>query len=173
MITMNNEIYKNLCLNTKSDLYCKENININDLKQTLKRFVEISYELDRIKSLLYYGKDKNLSVPVQFYTNLENINLDNINPDIFHGIIGLATESSELIEEVIKPIQDYNNYIGELGDCNWFMNIIYNQIDTNADEVQVKNIMKLATRYGDKFDKDRAIIRDLEKEYDSYSKTTE
>ena len=98
-------------------------------------------------------------------TRLENEEVINL----LHAAIGLATESGELLDMLKKHIfygqpLDYVNAKEELGDLNWYMALAMDAMGTTFDEVQRLNIEKLKARYPEKFDEDKAINRDLDKE---------
>ena len=54
----------------------------------------------------------------------------------------------------------------EVGDIFWYLAIIADELQFSFDDVMERNLEKLKARYGDKFTKDKAINRNLEKELD-------
>ncbi len=87
-----------------------------------------------------------------------------IDPRIFHSIIGIATESSELLEAMRHNDIDRVNIMEEFGDLNWYEAIGVDAIDTTFEEVLERVIAKLRARYPEKFTNENAINRDLDKE---------
>lgn len=88
---------------------------------------------------------------------------------ILHGIMGLVTESGELMDAVKKSIfyekeLDRVNLVEELGDIMWYMAILIDALDTSFEEVATKNITKLQARYPEKFSAALANNRDLDAE---------
>ena len=88
---------------------------------------------------------------------------------ILHAAQGLATEAGEIMDAVKKHIfygkpLDEVNLKEEMGDVDWYQSILCDALGTTMKEIEEANIKKLATRYGDKFSEDRAILRDLDRE---------
>lgn len=86
---------------------------------------------------------------------------------LLHGIIGLVTEVGEKMDQLKrhlfygKPL-DTVNMKEELGDLDWYMNLICAVLKTNMQEIEEANIKKLVGgRYKDKFSQDEALIRNL------------
>jgi NTP pyrophosphatase (non-canonical NTP hydrolase) len=96
--------------------------------------------------------------------------LTNINPRVAHAIIGLATESVELLEALLKAVEsgeqmDGVNILEELGDLNWYHAIAVDALGGDWEQIQVTNINKLRARNkGKKFDAAATINRDVEAE---------
>jgi len=86
-----------------------------------------------------------------------------------HMILGMATEVSE-IQDVFKKALAYGksldmvNLAEELGDLMWYVAGFCDINGFDMDEILLANIRKLVIRYHDKFSKDSALNRDLEKE---------
>ena len=148
--------------------------------------------LDQLKKHTFYGKDYNVD---KFNTDFQSIintmqhltqtringsaedmgeqPIANINPRIFHSIVGIATESTELCEAMYdmmmgKPV-DLVNLREENGDLNWYQAIMYDTMkelgfEGTWDDDLETNIEKLRARYPDKFDSDKAINRDVSNE---------
>lgn len=141
-----------------------------------RRAIEAGQRIDVIKKGLYYGKE----VPVGF-TN-ENIDsestdiTDRVNIDILHGVLGIFTEATELMEAVYesmtspKPSHDMNtkidevNLVEELGDLEWYMAMMYRTLGTTPEVAKQINIDKLTLRYPDAFTTEAAINRDTDAE---------
>jgi NTP pyrophosphatase (non-canonical NTP hydrolase) len=91
------------------------------------------------------------------------------NQKLLHAVIGLATESGELLDQMKKVVfygkeLDRVNIKEELGDLMWYMAILIRELDLDLEEVLELNINKLRARYGDKFNSEGALHRNLEKE---------
>lgn len=86
-----------------------------------------------------------------------------------HASDGLITEASEF-KDALKAWKFYGksldetNLIEELGDILWYIAIACDTLKISLEEVMEKNIAKLKARYGDKFNEEGAITRDLVKE---------
>lgn len=84
---------------------------------------------------------------------------------VLHGAIGKFTESGEIIEAVIKAIKtgelDTVNLGEELGDDQWYNAIITDATGISMEEFMRRVIVKLKTRYPEKFSQKAALNRDL------------
>lgn len=121
-------------------------------------------ELDALKKTFAYGKPLEL----EFEYGEEEIEMfpENINPDIVHAIIGVATEAGELLEALTLSLFDNEefdvvNLKEEIGDVMWYLAIAAVRGGFTLTQSQRVNIAKLAERYGDKFTAEKALIRDL------------
>jgi NTP pyrophosphatase (non-canonical NTP hydrolase) len=88
---------------------------------------------------------------------------------LMHAMIGMATESGEIQDQLKKHIfygkpLDKTNLVEELGDLMWYVGIMANQLDVSLEEVMEKNIAKLRKRYGEKFTEAAALNRNLDAE---------
>lgn len=88
-----------------------------------------------------------------------------INPRIFHGIVGLMTETGEMLEAMCKDKIDPVNLLEELGDAHWYQAILLDELQGDLSKVLATNLSKLLTRYPEKFfTKAGAVDRDLVEE---------
>lgn len=97
-----------------------------------------------------------------------------------HAAIGLCTETGELQDAFKRAIfygkeLDVINLHEEAGDLCWYLAVLIHWIDSVSDgdvsfaTVFTTNIKKLQARFGKKFEKHNAIVRDLDKERDIIS----
>lgn len=91
------------------------------------------------------------------------------NPRILHAAMGLVTESAELMDAVKKASfygrdLDIINILEESGDILWYLAILYNELGSNFESEMSRVINKLQSRFPEKFTKENAYDRDLEKE---------
>lgn len=89
--------------------------------------------------------------------------------DLLHGAIGLSTEAGEVLDILKKQVFydkdiDRVHLIEELGDIEWYLQLIRDALDISRDEVIAKNMAKLKVRYGSVWTQEAAMNRDLEKE---------
>lgn len=94
--------------------------------------------------------------------------------DMLHAAMGMVTEAAEIMDMLKKHIfygkeLDLVNAEEELGDSNWYQSLMIHSMRlkghfTTWEKIWDKNIEKLKARYGDKFNKEGAINRDLNKE---------
>ena len=137
--------------------------------------------LDQIKKHIYYGNDVNKDKVAEnvhyMVASLEGVvkqlhKLDdkediNIDPRTFHAILGVATESTELLQAInFDDEMDTVNILEELGDLMWYNSILVDSNNGNWEAILDTNINKLKARYPDKFTSDNAIRRNLNNERD-------
>ena len=115
---------------------------------------------------------------MEFKTYIENCKRTESVPDLIddktsirqlHAVIGLCTESAELLDQMKKHIYykkplDYENLFEEVGDLMWYTAILCDASNFDFDKILDANIAKLKARYGEKFSVEAAINRNTEKE---------
>lgn len=102
-------------------------------------------------------------------TDSKQFLLDPKNQEILHGVVGICTESGELLDALKKHMfygnpLDRVNLKEELGDVMWYIAILLRELDLDLEEVLDVNIKKLRARYGDKFDQEKTNNRNLKVE---------
>lgn len=91
--------------------------------------------------------------------------LANFDKRLMHGILGLATEGNEFVDNLKAHIMygkdfDYTNLIEELGDSFFFFCLILISRGLTLNDIITSNQRKLLARYSKgKFDKIEAINR--------------
>lgn len=84
---------------------------------------------------------------------------DNISPhtaQLLHMVLGIAGEAGELVDAIKKmaiynkPL-DLDNVEEELGDLEFYMEGLRQELDLNREIILQKNIQKLQKRYGEKY----------------------
>jgi NTP pyrophosphatase (non-canonical NTP hydrolase) len=88
---------------------------------------------------------------------------------LLHASMGLVTEAAEIMDALKKYIfygkpVDVVNIKEELGDSFWYKAIAVDELGTSFDEIWDMVIAKLKSRYGDKFNEEGALNRNLEVE---------
>lgn len=153
--------------------------NKTELNYVLGAFVTITEMLDCLKKKIYYNNSEkynsefhDLAQRLQFLTACsdrhhdipENEVLD-IDPRLFHGVIGAATESGELVEALQKAINgddaDLINIMEEVGDSMWYFAILADTMGISIETAMERVIAKLKKRYPEKYTDDLAENRDL------------
>ena len=92
-----------------------------------------------------------------------------LTPQIEHAIMGLVTESGELMD-IMKRVKIYSakldrtHIVEELGDLFWYVAILCDHLNVSFEEVWEKNIKKLKARYPEKYTDENAMNRNLKKE---------
>jgi hypothetical protein len=119
-----------------------------------------AYVADMAKAADYL---KNITSQDSF--NDANGNVIELDTRIFHGVIGLFTESTELMEAMQTALDvgqwDVVNIKEELGDQEWYKAILVDAIGANMEAIQDRVIEKLRARYPEKYTDEAAINRDL------------
>ena len=146
-----------------------------ELVVTLEKIIEAGKRLDLIKKHVYYGEkvkfidkdDKNWTEETKqnFFRASGALN-DNRMAHIAHGIIGKATEATELCEALKKHIYngakfDEVNIIEEIGDGQWYDAMLLKVLKVSFVKTWSINIAKLYKRFGQRFSEEKALNRDL------------
>lgn len=140
--------------------------------------------LDYFKKQIFYGNATKLLENYEFKVNdivnaarvlqsyqLRPDTLEDelaIHPRVAHGLIGVATEASELLEVLDSGINgrgiDRTNVLEELSDCLWYHAILDDSLELDHYQGLTNVIHKLRKRYPDKFTAENALNRDLDAE---------
>ena len=89
--------------------------------------------------------------------------------DLLHAALGFASEAGEFVD-VLKKEHAYGKSIDgvnlreEIGDLLWYCALACRGLGTSLEEVAHTNILKLSTRYPEKFTNVQALVRDLQAE---------
>lgn len=95
--------------------------------------------------------------------------LENPLMNELHMVMGLATESAEIVDVYKKHIAygkelDDVNLQEEIGDIMWYIANLISMKNWNMSRILSTNIDKLSARYPEKFTEENAITRNLEVE---------
>lgn len=87
------------------------------------------------------------------------------NPQIEEGIIGMASESGEVLDILKKHLfqgheLERDNLIEEVGDVLWYLMFTCIQMDITLEELMEANAEKIRKRYPDGFDPEKSVNRD-------------
>ncbi len=91
------------------------------------------------------------------------------NP-LLNAALGLSGETGEVADLIKKTLfqgheLDKEHLKEELGDVLWYLAEACKGLDTTLEEIALMNVMKLEKRFPDhRFDKEKSIHRELEKE---------
>jgi len=155
------------------------------LSHIIESIVALSSILDQVKKNAFYGKKfDTIKISGALHTGkvsiqemigeivtreihpVEQKQLIPVDTRLFHSVIGIASESAELLEALKldgTPI-DTINMLEEFGDLNWYQAIGIDQAGGSFEQVLERNIAKLKARYPNKFTSEHAINRDVVKE---------
>lgn len=181
---MNLKEYQAKAVETESLI---ETLEVNKIawENTLKVFVAAGNILDQIKKNAFYGKAFDYDHITDCLHAIEDATeelswisesgLSSSKVDItdrtrlFHSIIGIATESTELVESLTNESIDTVNILEEFGDLSWYQAIGIDTLMADWEQVLDVNIEKLQKkRYKSKtFTADEAINRDTDEERES------
>ncbi|PPD55297.1 MAG: hypothetical protein CTY12_01440 [Methylotenera sp.] len=157
-------------------------VNKETLIAVLKAYVAVGNLLDDLKKNIFYNKQVDSYKWAQqkntiqnqlgdIMSNIDGLRVDTMtfDPRLFHAIVGIATESTELVEAILTSIDnevdiDHVNVKEELGDLNWYQAIAVDASEADWDDILSTNIEKLRKRYPEKFTSEHAINRNLEAE---------
>lgn len=181
---MDSKTYVQNAIRTESRI---EEAKVEDkltFQAVVQAFVASAQLLDLYKKNIFYGKriaDEKWMGAVNdligagtdlkrgYYQGIALTDTLPIDTRVLHAIIGIATESGELMEvvqdklEVQKPLDEVNLQ-EEVGDLNWYEAILIDALGGDWDTIRERNIAKLRARYPTKFTSEDAINRDLEAE---------
>jgi len=164
-----------------------DSIKLNEkfLTHILKMHIASGNILDQIKKHAFYNRsyddqtiDDNLVAIYRAIKSLAEFDDEEItretvlqiDPRIFHAILGTATESVELLEalEYTGGEMDLVNIGEEFGDLNWYQAIFCDASNTEWETILSTNAEKLYkannARYKDGFADDAANKRNLDDE---------
>lgn len=88
---------------------------------------------------------------------------------LLHAGMGMCTEAGEF-QDMLKRVifygkeLDRTNLIEEIGDMLWYCAVACDTLQVSMEDVMRRNILKLQTRYPDKFTEEAALNRDTTKE---------
>lgn len=162
MTSMNMTTYLEASGRTAAGTLHGHTIRASDMEAILQENVASLKRLDQVKKALFYGREPSWGIPK---TNHEPVEVDDVRKDIFHAVIGIATEAGELLELLLDPEKATKAKLtDEGGDVLWYLALLFRTIGTTFDAAGERNIQKLAIRFPDKFEEYLAIDKDDDKE---------
>lgn len=173
--------YQQRVLARASHCWYNEKLDIEDLQEALKEFIESGNRLDRVKKALMYGRD------FQYIEGQENIPVQAPCPipnerdqRLIHAMLGVATEGVEMMEAVQRFFFGDTDYEGvkcvdsvpfdevnlqeEFGDTEWYRAFGLSELNQTHEENIRQNDDKLEKRYGSTFTEEAANNRNLNTE---------
>jgi NTP pyrophosphatase (non-canonical NTP hydrolase) len=157
---------------TMSDEWNGAAVSKAEFIATLESVIKGLNRLDQIKKAMFYGRE--LPGGQDSGPTLETLDMD-LTPvgmtmrdgrRLVHGLIGAATEAGELLEAIVKAIDnkeplDKVNLIEEIGDGLWYAAAVMRVCNTDFASVQQINIDKLKKRFPNGFSMVDANVRNL------------
>lgn len=165
---MNSKTYLELSARTLSEGFHPENVNLEKVFALLASTIRVTNDLDWVKKALFYNSKKDFDA-----TNHEEgkVDFSCVSPNILHAVLGIITEAGELLEAVYRAVDkstddtlDQVNLFEELGDLEWYMALLYRELNKTPEEAKAVNIAKLRKRYPEKFTTACAVNRNIEEE---------
>lgn len=184
---MNYQDYIDFCKTTES-LPDSVTVDKERFDAVVKLFMASSELLDMLKKNIFYERDipesvwlshlKTVNTNINHLMEQQSIRLNhpanrdtelNVDVRIAHSIIGMCTETGELLEALNNSLTtgefDTVNFGEELGDLHWYAAIGTDAANQKFDQILQTNKTKLEKRFNKgKFDKDDANSRNLDAE---------
>lgn len=173
------ELYTKEAIRTESKVD-KITVNADFLKSIMAMYIGAGNMLDQVKKHAFYSKEYDedqlkkdfmgvVSGLDAFKENFDDMNVEEdlgVDPRIFHALVGIATESTEMLEalDLSGQTMDNVNLLEESFDVDWYQFILLDALNGNLRDVWDTGIEKLRVRYPDKFTSKLAINRDLDAE---------
>lgn len=100
------------------------------------------------------------------FSELENETTFEVDPRVFHAILGISTESTELLEalDISGTTMDSVNILEECFDVDWYQFILMDALGGDLENIWDTGFAKLRKRFPNKFTTDDATDRDLDAE---------
>lgn len=157
---------------TASGVFAPENVGIMEFSDALAMAIHAGKQMDHFKKALFRKRNREesglLPLPENDPTLATLLGEDAAQfDDLFHGIVGIITETGEMAEVLYKfcvavPAVDQTNVREEVGDILWYMSRLIKWCETTFLTEMRRNVAKLRKRHGEGgFDKDRDINRNL------------
>jgi len=158
---------------TLSNQFHTDKVNPGAFVTRMRAAISAGDALDECKKSLFYGRDFKIPPPSDAEADtIWREMLTALHPDpktaehILHGVIGLATEASELLEAVYKAMTknralDLVNVVEEVGDAKWYMAVLAKACGFAWGEDEAINIAKLRARFPNAFTEHDANNRNL------------
>lgn len=164
--------YTSQAVRTESQLEATtiKGIDVEQLIAALDVVIGAGEVLDQIKKHVFYGRPFDLDAMSAAedkvgdgYSRIttwdEPVDPDSeieINPRVFHALMGIITEGAELAETLKKTVEgeqlDIVNVSEEIGDIAWYgLGIFADATGITGEQILTANIDKLRRRYPEKF----------------------
>lgn len=140
--------------------------------QDLLEYIEASRKIDRWKSVLIYGKEKD---PANYDVlpaagDLDKSDFSHLTridggAEIAHAILGISSEGGELAEHLLamllgEPLDKIAGGINEeTGDVDWFQELLGVGLGIPVHQSRADVIHKLQRRFPEKFTQEHAVAR--------------
>lgn len=145
-----------------------QGMEVNDtvleaLRYCISQMIATGNPVDDLKKHIYYGKPFAWIDPINNVAK-EKQTVSEFDADIIHGIVGIATEATELLEALYAMLSgeklDKVNLVEEIGDIMWYASLLLRKVGSDFEQAGGINIEKLYKRFPHKFSGSDAINRD-------------
>lgn len=144
--------------------------------------------LDIFKKHFFYGKDIDYDALSNLFSSADDLSshvddcvvdygMNNNDLRILHAIMGLVTESGELVDSFLPRFihgneLDMVNIQEEIGDLMWYAAVLIDAVCPGKfEEILCKNVEKLRKRYTNRqFSKECALNRDVDNELSHFNR---
>jgi NTP pyrophosphatase (non-canonical NTP hydrolase) len=160
---------------TASGVFNPENVGIIEFTNALAAAIHAGEEMNKFKKALFRKQTREEAglLPLQPQPLLSDALRDRAEEfdDLFHGTVGLITETGEMAEIIYKFLAanvepDVVNVREEIGDNLWYLSRLVKWAKSTFAAEMHRNIEKLRNRHGaGGFNKERDINRDLDAEH--------
>lgn len=176
------ESFTQLALRTESKV-SDANINIASLSDLLELFILTGTLLDYAKKGIFYNNyskyDENYKILTtqlaetlqsfqQRSSSLPKGQVNHLNFRILHGLLGTATEASEIAELLLDYIKtgeiDEVGISEEFSDIDWYKAVTFDELSLDENTCRQNVINKLKVRFPDKYSDSAAADRNLDAE---------
>ena len=143
-----------------------DNVATVDAVWAFNDFIDAAKQVDDIKKSIFYNRTFSGDSEDSDYVGPRLTDVASM--DLIHGILGVASESAELVELLTNPgfnrPVDLRKIVDESGDILWYLALIFRAAGVTFEEVAAKNLQKLMVRFPEKFEESLANHRDDDKE---------
>lgn len=169
---MSTDTYIANALRTKSELFTPLAATAIKPKSLFQSALYLKFWGGLVKKAIFYGKEvgPKEDEAIRCFTPppIAALQWHKVDKDLVHGVLGLFTESCELMELLLQELQgekvSRETWLGEIGDTQWYQAILLGHLGFTVEQSQNANIAKLKARFADKFTVEEVVNRDDTKE---------
>lgn len=150
---MNLDHYLSVIHSTASENIHLDVIKPSTAKAVLTRRLAFAADVDAVKKGLFYGKHQDRFSPRQNDLFPEVSPHLEANKHMLHAIIGIDSESSELLQLLVDTVfcgqnpPNKTQILDEAGDLFWYFTMLLKIVGVSLEEVMDANYRKLSARF--------------------------
>lgn len=157
---MDSNTYLDLSGRTMAKTFHGGKVSPYFLDAVLGERLALNSKIDGIKKALFYGKEKD-NVPLNFSDSAHKY--EEASNEL-HAVIGIDTESAELLEHAVAGTLNRKTVTDEGGDLLWYLAALFREHGVTFEEAMESNIAKLKARYPQGFNTHAATHRNEARE---------